>query len=187
MVVDGFGLLLPPDDDHLPRYGPGVSWSATARRVRDTGLAMPKRVVALHSLLANHHAPLGFEDTRDHLREIAGIRTRRWTEPQLLAALAALEESRASHLRYRAVFAERRRREKALGRRQPTTADLAALRRAVWLMDHEDARRRRPGMREQRRSGDRAPDRPGVEHDDAGRSAWRGVVGRIARRLRSAR
>jgi hypothetical protein len=113
---------------------------------------MPQRVVALHSLLANHHAPFGFLSTRERLYDLAGVtRTRRWTEPQLLAALDALEESRTSHLRYRAAFAERRCREKALGQRRPTQGDLVALERREWLKDPDEALRRHPSTREKRR------------------------------------
>ncbi len=129
-----------------------------ARRVRNAGLPMPQRVVALHSLIANHHAPFGFLGTRDRLYVLAGVTgRRRWTEPQLLSALDALEESRASHLHYRAAFAERRGQEKALGQRRPTQDDLVALNRAEWLKDPDEALRRHPSTREKRRR--REPDR----------------------------
>jgi hypothetical protein len=119
---------------------------------------MPQRVVALHSLLANHHAPFGFLGTRERLYDLAGVsRTRRWTEPQLLVALDALEESRTSHLRYRAAFVERRCHEKALGQRRPTQGDLVALERREWLKDADEALRRHPSTREKRRR--REPDR----------------------------
>jgi hypothetical protein len=126
-------------------YGRFVGWAATARRVRDSGLPMGRRVTALHSLVANHHAPLGFAGTRRRLRKLAGVGLfRRWTQPRLLLALRALEESRSSHLEYLAVFAQRRRREKAVGRRQPTKGDVAALRRPEWLKNVDEAGRRYP-------------------------------------------
>jgi hypothetical protein len=141
------------------RYRPAMSWSATARRVRDPGRPLRHRISAFRSLL-NLHGPLGFHRTEEHLRALVDAprpsrwpprRTSGWTEADLLTALDALEESRASHLRYRAVFAERRAREKAEHRRQPTRGDVEALRRAEWLKDADVAARRRPGRRETRR------------------------------------
>lgn len=64
--------------------------------------------------------------------------------PRLLVALDLLEESRASHLDYREVFARRRRREKAKGQRTPTKGDLEALARREWQMDLGDAAVRHP-------------------------------------------
>lgn len=91
---------------------------------------------ALHCLLANHHAPVGFEATRKRLLLAVGVgRSRKWTEAQLLEALALLDESRRSHLAYRSAFAARRRDEKASGRRQPTRGDLAAFDHPEWLKD----------------------------------------------------
>ena len=131
---------------------------------------MRHRVSSFRSLL-NLHGPFGFAGTERHLRRIVGIARRRglwpvprlqaddWSEPQLLAALEALEQSRASHLRYAAVFAERRRREKAEHRRQPTSGDLKALRRAEWLRDPAEAARRQPGTRGPRHRDPR-PERP---------------------------
>jgi len=69
----------------------------------------------------------------------------------LLEALKALEDSRATHLDYRRAFAERRRQEKASGRRQPTTGDLEAAARPEWSKDADLARARLPSRREQRR------------------------------------
>jgi hypothetical protein len=60
-----------------------------------------------------------------------------WTEAQLLESLALLEESRASHLAYRRVWAERRSAEKQTGRRQPAKEDLSALHELGWFMDLE--------------------------------------------------
>lgn len=111
-----------------------------ARRVRDADLPLGQRVNALHSLLANHHAPFGFRRTRAHLRRAAGVRVLRdWTEPRLLAALDLLEESRASHLANLAAFGQRRRVEKASGRRVPNKGDLEALARREWTVDVDAA------------------------------------------------
>lgn len=133
-----------------------------ARRVRDPQVPLGQRASAFRSLL-NRHAPFGFEATEEQLCALVGAtrrggggfwshRPRDWTGKQLLAALDALEESRASHLRYAAAFAERRRREKALHRRQPTRSDLQALRRAEWLKDSDEATRRQSSTREVRRA-----------------------------------
>lgn len=113
---------------------------------------MGQRVTALHSLVANHHAPLGFTATRRRLRELAGVGPgRRWTEPKLLEALDELAASRETHLRFGSVFADRRRVEKTDGRRQPTSGDLETLRRAEWLKDVGEAGRRHPSRQERRR------------------------------------
>ncbi|QGQ20529.1 hypothetical protein GC089_16725 [Cellulomonas sp. JZ18] len=139
-----------------------MSWTGWARRVRDADLPLRHRSSALRSLL-NLHAPFGFEGTERHLRRLVGVpdhgdgplgarRTGDWSDATLLAALDALEASRASHLRYRAVVAERRRHEKAQHRRQPTRGDVAALRRAEWCKDVDEAARRQPGAREARRA-----------------------------------
>jgi hypothetical protein len=136
-----------------------VSWAATARRVRDPSRPLRDRISSFRSLL-NMHGPLGFHGSEQHLCALVGARrtspwpprrARDWTEAELLHALDVLEESRASHLRYRAVLAERRTREKAHHRRQPTRGDLEALLRAEWLKDPDEAARRRPGNREARR------------------------------------
>jgi hypothetical protein len=96
---------------------------------------MGQRVSSLHSLLANEHAPLGFEATRTFLRAKAGVTGRTWTEAQLLDALALLEQSRQSHLRYREAWDRRRSLDKARGRRQPTKAETAALEEPSWFKD----------------------------------------------------
>jgi hypothetical protein len=128
-----------------------VSWAVHARRVRDEGLPLTQRVSALRSLVASHHAPLGFLGTVAHLRAATGGGRRGWTAEQLPAALAMLEQSRASHLAYRTAFAERRCTEKQQGRRRPTAGDVVALARAEWLKDVEEASRRVPSRRDRRR------------------------------------
>lgn len=125
-----------------------------AKRVRDETRPMGQRVNALHSLLANHHAPLGFEATRLRLREVAGVsRTAKWSEAAVLQALEALKASRATHLDYRRAFSERRRQEKASGRRQPTRGDLEAAASREWSKDADLARTRTPSRRRQGRTG----------------------------------
>jgi hypothetical protein len=119
--------------------------------VRDGNRPIGQRAKALHSLLANHHAPLGFSGTRKRLRKLVGVGLgRRWTEAKLLRALQELEESRTSHVRYHDVFAQRRRAEKAGGRRQPTKGDVDALHRPEWLKDVNAADHRHPSRRERR-------------------------------------
>jgi len=79
-----------------------------ARRARDPGRPLNQQVGALHSLLSSTRP--SSTRPREYLRGLVGLRTRRrwriprrrpdeWTETQLLMALKALEESRASHLR----------------------------------------------------------------------------------------
>ena len=120
------------------------------KRVMDEGRPMGQRVNALHSILANHFAPLGFEATRQRLREHVGVEGSAWSGEQVVTALRLLHESRQSHLRYRSAFGDRRRVEKAAGRRQPTKADLEALHTAAWLLDVTTATSRLPGRRQQR-------------------------------------
>lgn len=132
-----------------------------ARRVRDPDLPLRHRTSAFRSLLTLH-APFGFQATERHLRKLVRrrgrhgwwrpVRSREWTETMLLDALDLLETSRDSHVRYAAVFAERRRNEKSHHRRQPTRADSEALRRAEWLKDAGEAACRQPSRRETRRS-----------------------------------
>ena len=75
-----------------------------------------------------------------------------WTSEALLAALAELERSRASHLALREVYAARRTEEKADGRRVPTAGDQSVVHRAEWVRDPEDARVRVPSRRERQRA-----------------------------------
>jgi hypothetical protein len=127
-----------------------MSWSAFAKRVRESDRPLGQRVNALHSLLANHHAPLGFEATRERLCDAVGVaHSGKWTDAQILQALLLLEESRRNHLAYRDAFASRRRGEKAAGRRQPTRGDLEALAEREWFKDAAAAVRRVPSRREQ--------------------------------------
>ncbi|WP_157519125.1 hypothetical protein [Modestobacter sp. Leaf380] len=109
-----------------------MSWSATVRRVLDADRPLGQRVAALHSLLANHHAPLGFLATRAALRSRVGATGRRWRETELLRALEHIEASRAAHLERVAEVAARRRVEKAAGRRQPSAADTRVLEEPRW-------------------------------------------------------
>ncbi|RBY87108.1 hypothetical protein DQ244_17365 [Blastococcus sp. TBT05-19] len=116
--------------------------------MRDETLPVGRRVSSLHSLIAGHHAPFGFLATAAHLRDTVGARRGRWTGRQVIEALDLLEESRITHLAYRAEFAGRRRKEKAQGRRRPTAGDIAALGRAEWGKDPAEARTRVPSRRE---------------------------------------
>jgi hypothetical protein len=139
-----------------------VNWTATARWVSDERRPLGQRVTALHSLLANHHAPLGFEATRQRLLAEAGVAGKEWTAEQVMAALRSLTESRKSHLRYREAFAARRQAEKAQGRRQPTKRDIQALDAKDWLRDADAAARRQPSRKETADAA-RAPDETLVE------------------------
>ncbi|WP_157944070.1 hypothetical protein [Blastococcus atacamensis] len=115
--------------------------------MRDESLPIDRGVTSLDSLIASLHAPFGFLGTVAHLRELVGARRGRRTSRQLAKALDLLEESRVTHLAYRLAFAERPSVEKAEGRRRPTAGDMAALERAEWLKQVEEARTRVPGRR----------------------------------------
>jgi hypothetical protein len=88
---------------------------------------MGQRVNALHSLLARHLVPLGFDGTRRALRALVGVTGRRWDEEQVMRALEHLEATRAVRLARAQEVTARRRVDKAAGLRRPTTADVALL------------------------------------------------------------
>ncbi|MEI4270819.1 hypothetical protein TEK04_03695 [Klenkia sp. LSe6-5] len=104
-----------------------MSWSSTARRVRDGDRPMGQRVNALHSLVARHAAPLASSDTRTTLRTLVGATGRRWDEEQVMRALEHLEATRSVRIAQVHEVTTRRRAAKAAGRRRPTAADLVLL------------------------------------------------------------
>lgn len=106
------------------RYGRAVtSFPAQARRVRDRELALQDRLLALRECVT-HFGPYGFRATWHHLIVSAGIPQRLEDDPAALErALAELEEARVLWAAYRDAFAERRRQEKALGRRTPRRSE----------------------------------------------------------------
>ena len=133
-----------------PGYGRGVSWSATARRVRDGNRPIGQRANALHSLLANHHASLGFAKTRKRLRRLVGVGLgHRWTEAKLLTALQDLGESRTSRALSRGVCAAPASGE-GWRTAQADEGDVDALHRPEWLKDIHAASDRHPSRRERR-------------------------------------
>ena len=99
------------------------SFPAAARRVRDSAEDPVIRFWALRE--CSLHFPLyGFRATWHHLIVRAGVPQQLSEDPEsLIRAIDELEEAR-QHWRFlQATFAARRRREKALGQRQPTLAD----------------------------------------------------------------
>jgi len=96
-----------------------TSFPAAARRARDSGLSLPERLYALRECVLRF-CPYGFRATWHHLVSSAGIPQRLEDDPAAIdRAVAELEEAREPLLAHRAAYAERRRREKARGRRVP--------------------------------------------------------------------
>jgi hypothetical protein len=129
-----------------------VSWSATARRVRDADRPLGQRITALHSLLANHHAPLGFTVTRKRLRKLVAVGPADGGRSR-----SCFGHSRSWSSRERAICdtaapspsgVERRRRTDDAG---PTKGDVEALHRAEWLKVVEEDGWRQASCRERRR------------------------------------
>ena len=101
-----------------------AGFRALAEQVRDPDRAPSQRRQALRRCL-ERFAPYGHRATWHHLCRRAGIHPDdREPDPDLLvAALEELEEARDVWLAYEEQVAERRRREKHDGIRQPTALD----------------------------------------------------------------
>ena len=95
------------------------SFPAQAARVRDPGLPLPRRLLALRECVLRF-APYGFRATWHHLVVSAGLPVYLEVDPDsLIRAVDELEQARALWRAETNAFAARRRREKAEGRRQP--------------------------------------------------------------------
>ncbi|MEW2221901.1 hypothetical protein AB0939_21875 [Streptomyces sp. NPDC006990] len=101
-----------------------AGFRALARQVRDPDRERSQRRQALRKCL-ERFAPYGHRATWQHLCRNAGFDPEdREPDPALLvAALEELEEARAVWLAYESEVADRRRREKHKGIRQPTALD----------------------------------------------------------------
>ncbi|MEV8442458.1 hypothetical protein AB0425_34210 [Actinosynnema sp. NPDC051121] len=102
-----------------------TSFPAAARRVRDDALTPRARLLSLREC-ALHFAPYGFRATWHHL--VANARIPQQLEDDLDSlrrAVDELEEARAVWRERAVAFEERRRRDKAAGRRVPRRADRA--------------------------------------------------------------
>lgn len=101
-----------------------AGFRALAEQVRDPRREPPQRRQALRKCL-ERFAPYGHRATWHHLCARAGIDPEdREPDPgRLIAALEELEEARSVWLAYEEEVAERRRREKHDGIRQPTPMD----------------------------------------------------------------
>ncbi|MFG3260100.1 hypothetical protein [Streptomyces sp. NPDC048172] len=101
-----------------------AGFRALAQQVRDPEREPSQRRQALRKCL-ERFAPYGHRATWRHLCASAGFHPDdREPEPSLLvAALEELEEARAVWLAYESEVADRRRREKREGIRQPTALD----------------------------------------------------------------
>ncbi|WP_420855722.1 hypothetical protein [Streptomyces oceani] len=108
-----------------------AGFRALAEQVRDETRTPAQRRQALRKCL-ERFAPYGHRATWHHLCSRAGIPPdQRDPDPALLVvALEELEEARSVWLAYEAEVANRRRREKQLGIRQPTDVD--GWHRLVW-------------------------------------------------------
>ncbi|MET7400145.1 zinc ribbon domain-containing protein [Dactylosporangium sp. NPDC005572] len=104
---------------------------AEAARVRDPGLPLRRRLLALRECVL-HFAPYGFRATWHHLVVAAGIPVRLADDPAaLVRAVDELEEARQLWRTEAMAFASRRLREKAAGRRQPRRDDAW---RSCWAL-----------------------------------------------------
>ncbi|MFG2192409.1 hypothetical protein [Streptomyces sp. NPDC048639] len=101
-----------------------AGFRSLADHVRDPRVATQQRRTALRKCLEKF-APYGHRATWHHLCTRVGVGTsdRRPDPERLVAALAELEEARTEWLAYDVRFAERRRREKHAGMRQPGALD----------------------------------------------------------------
>ncbi len=96
-----------------------TSFPASARRARDSALSPAERLLALRECVLRF-CPYGFRATWHHLVVNAGIPKRLEDDPAaIVRAVAELEEAREPLLEHRKAYAERRRQEKARGRRVP--------------------------------------------------------------------
>jgi hypothetical protein len=100
-----------------------TSFPAAAKRVRDSSADPVARFWALRE--CSLHFPIyGFRATWHHLIVEAGVPRQLSDDPESLTrAVDELEEARRHWLLLRYTFADRRRREKAIGQRQPTLGD----------------------------------------------------------------
>ncbi|MFJ9850792.1 hypothetical protein [Streptomyces sp. NPDC101150] len=101
-----------------------AGFRALAEQVRNPRLVSTQRRTALRKCL-ERFAPYGHRATWHHLCTRAGIAAydRNPDPERLVAALAELEEARTLWLAYEREFADRRRREKHDGIRQPSAID----------------------------------------------------------------
>ncbi|MDP9816783.1 hypothetical protein [Spirilliplanes yamanashiensis] len=100
-----------------------TSFPAQARRVRDEQLAPHQRMPALRECVL-HFGPYGFRATWHHLMLTARVPQDLDADPNsLVRAVVELEKARAVWLEHRDTFTERRRREKAEGRRSPRRSE----------------------------------------------------------------
>ncbi|MFF7730326.1 hypothetical protein [Streptomyces sp. NPDC008001] len=108
-----------------------AGFRALAREVRNPRNTIALRRTSLRKCL-ERFAPYGHRATWHHLCELAGIAPAdRAPDPaRLVVALTELEEARAVWLAYEASFADRRKREKHDGIRQPAAVD--AWHRNTW-------------------------------------------------------
>lgn len=99
------------------------SFPIATRQARDPAVAVHNRLLALRESVARFR-PYGFRATWHHLIVSARIPRRLADDPDSLRRAAAeLAEAREIWMAHRDAFAERRRLEKSLGRRGPSSTD----------------------------------------------------------------
>jgi hypothetical protein len=100
-----------------------TSFPSAARKAGDPEISVPNRLLALRESVARF-CPYGFRATWHHVILNAEVPRRLADDPDSLRRAAAeLVEARQIWMAHREAFAERRRREKAVGRRGPTFGD----------------------------------------------------------------
>ncbi|MBP2326333.1 endogenous inhibitor of DNA gyrase (YacG/DUF329 family) [Kibdelosporangium banguiense] len=100
-----------------------TSFPSAARKAGDPRVTVDNRILALRESVARF-CPYGFRATWHHVLVNARVPRQLTDDPDSLCRAAAeLVEARQVWMTYRDAFADRRRREKALGRRDPVFAD----------------------------------------------------------------
>jgi hypothetical protein len=107
-----------------------VTFQASAKRARDTGVPIGLRVACLHECLEQFNL-FGYRATRERLRLIVGASEPGWTSDQVLAALDELERAKSSWHEVEVVEMGNQAQLKASG--HPQSPNYLALARLAWL------------------------------------------------------
>ena len=107
-----------------------MSFSASAKRARDSSQPIGLRVACLHECL-EQFSLFGFQTTRERLRSRLGVSAFGWTDGQILAALDLLEPARRSWSAFLADGQQRQRIARRLDSNVPPLDDRAL--KIDWL------------------------------------------------------
>jgi hypothetical protein len=107
-----------------------MSFSASAKRARDSTQPLGLRVACLHECLEQFNL-FGFRSTRARLRARFGVATNGWTDGQILAALDLLEPAKWSWSSFLADRQQRQRIDRQADRSTPPLDATAVL--VDWL------------------------------------------------------